>query len=108
MSLAHRMDARVLLVLIDVLERLILTRLFQVRLKAWFSIEVVFDRLLTRSGDKQDIGDARVGGFAHNVLDRGAVNDGKHLLGDRLRDGQEAGSATGRRDNGVHYRLVFI
>ena len=59
-------------------------------------------------GNKQDILDASVGGLANDVFDRGAVDDGEHLLGDRLGDGQEAGSATGRGDNGVHYRLVFL
>ena len=106
--LAHRVDARVLLVLVHVLESLFLAGLLQVGLEAGFSIEIVFDGLLTRAGDKQDILDASVGGLANDVLDRGAVDDGEHLLGDRLRDGQEAGSATGRRDNGVHDGLVFI
>ena len=107
-ALAHRMDARVLLVLVDVLEGLFLAGFLEVGLEAGFSIEVVFDGLLTRAGDKQDILDASVGGLANDVLDRGAVDDGQHFLGHRLRDGQEAGSATGRGDNSVHDGLIFI
>ena len=106
--LAHGVDARVLLVLVDVLESLFLTGLLEVGLEAGLGVEVVFDGLLTRAGDKQDILDASVGGLANDVLDRGAVDDGEHLLGDRLGDGQEAGSATGRGDNSVHDGLIFI
>lgn len=107
-ALAHGMDARVLLVFIDVLEGLLLAGLLQVGLEAGFGVEVVFDRLLAGASDEQDIFDAGVRGLAHDVLDRGAVDDGEHFLGHGLRDGQEAGSATGRRDDGVHYGLVFI
>ena len=106
--LAHGVDTRILLVLVHVLEGLFLAGLLEVGLEAGLSVEVVFDGLLTRAGDKQDVFDASVGGLTNDVFDRGAVNDGKHLLGDRLCDGQEAGSATGRGDNGVHYRLVFL
>ena len=107
-SLAHGMDARVLLVLVDVFEGLLLPGLLQVSLEAGFSVEVVFDRLLTGAGHEEDVFDAGIRGLAHDVLDRGTVDDGEHFLGHGLRDGQEAGSATGRGDDGVHYGLVFI
>ena len=42
-ALAHGMDARVLLVLVDVLEGLFLAGLLQVGLEAGFGVEVVFD-----------------------------------------------------------------
>ena len=106
--LAHGVDACVLLVFVHILEGLGLAALFQVGLEAGLGVEVVFDGLLTRAGDKQDILNASVGSLANDVLDRGAVDDGEHLLGDRLRDGQEACSATGRGDNCVHDGLVFI
>ena len=107
-ALAHGVDARVLLVLVDVLEGLLLAGLLQVGLEAGFGVEVVFDRLLAGAGDEEDVLDAGVRGLAHDVLDRGAVDDGEHFLGHGLRDGQEAGSATGRGNDSVHYWLVFI
>ena len=107
-ALAHRMDARVLLVFVHILEGLGLAALFQVGLEAGLGVEVVFDGLLTRAGDKQDILNASVGSLANDVLDRGAVDDGEHLLGDRLGDGQEACSATGRGNDSVHDGLIFI
>ena len=42
-SLAHGMDTRVLLVLVDVFEGLLLAGLLQVGLEAGFGVEVVFD-----------------------------------------------------------------
>ena len=107
-ALAHGVDARVLLVLVDVLERLFLAGLLQVGLEAGFGVEVVFDRLLAGAGHEEDVFDAGIRGLAHDVLDRGTVDDGQHFLGHGLRDGQEAGSATGRGNDSVHYWLVFI
>ena len=106
--LAHGVDARVLLVLVDVLEGLLLAGLLQVGLEAGFGVEVVFDRLLAGAGHEEDVFDTGIRGLANDVLDRGPIDDGQHFLGHRLRDGQEAGSATGRGNDSVHYWLVFI
>ena len=48
-SLAHGVDARILLVLVHVLEGLFLAGLLEVGLEAGLSVEVVFDGLLTRA-----------------------------------------------------------
>ena len=76
MALADRVDTGVLLVLVDVLESLLFARLLEVRLEARFGIEVVLDGLLARAGDEEDVLDSGVRCFAHDVLDRGTINDG--------------------------------
>ena len=65
--------------------------------------EVVFEGLLRRRGDDQDVFDPCGDRLLDDVLNGRPIDDGQHLLGDRLGRGKEAGSETSRRDHGLSH-----
>ena len=48
----------------------------------------------------QDVRDAALDGFFHDVLDDRLVHDGQHFLGHGLGDGQKARAESGGGDDG--------
>ncbi|MBB5793258.1 hypothetical protein HDA41_001222 [Streptomyces caelestis] len=62
-------------------------------------VEVVLDGPLVPAGDHQDVVQPRRCRLLDDVLDGRLVDDRQHLLGRRLRGGQEAGTETGGRDD---------
>ena len=64
-------------------------------------VEVVGDRVLVAPDDDEDVGDAGLRGLFDDVLDRRLVDDGKHLLGHRLRGGQESSAEACSGDDGL-------
>ena len=64
---------------------------------------MIFERLLRRCGDDQDVFDTSADGLFDYVLDRGFVDDRKHLFGHGFGRWQETGSETGRRNHGLAY-----
>ena len=67
---------------------------FEYRFQLRRSIEVILDGLLRMSGDEHELLDPGRHRLLHRVLDEGLVDDGKHLLGERLRGRQETGAET--------------
>src|ERR1039457_2516064 len=63
------------------------------------AVEVIFDGALAPAGDEQEVVEAGRDSFLDHVLDRWLVDDRQHLLGRRLRRGQEPGSQARRRDD---------
>ena len=64
-------------------------------------VEVVGERVLVAADDHQDVVDAGCDRLFDDVLDRGLVDDGKHLLRHRLGGGEEAGAEPGGGDDGL-------
>ena len=62
-------------------------------------VEVVLDRPLVAAGDEDHVADAGLVGLLDRVLDQGLVHDRQHLLGLRLRGGQEPGAQAGDRED---------
>ena len=70
-------------------------------------VEVVLERVLVAPGDHEHIGEARVHGLLHDVLDGRLVDDGHHLLRHRLGRGEESRAQAcsgndGFREGGRH------
>ena len=62
---------------------------------------MVLDGALVASGDEDEVLDTGGACLVHHVLDRGAVDDGQHLLGHRLGGGQEARAEPGDGEYGL-------
>ena len=69
-------------------------------------VEVVLDRVLALAGDDDDAGEARGHRLLDHVLDDRLVHEGQHLLGLRLRGGEEAGAEAGGREDRLADLLV--
>ena len=65
------------------------------------AVEVVLQRALVASGDHQDVVQADVDGFLHDVLDGGLVHDRKHFLRHGLGGGKEPGAEAGCGNDGL-------
>jgi hypothetical protein len=63
-------------------------------------VEVVGDVVLVAPQDDEDVIDARAHRLFDDVLDRGLVDDGEHLLRHRLGRGKEARAEAGGGDDG--------
>src|SRR3569623_1053295 len=63
-------------------------------------IEVILDGALAATGDEDQFGDAGGDGLLGRVLDQRLVDDGQHLFGVGLSDGQKARAHTGHGENG--------
>ena len=64
-------------------------------------VEMVLDRALAASRDDQDVRQAGVNGFLHDVLDGRLVEERKHLLRLGLRRRKEPRTESGRWDDGL-------
>ena len=64
------------------------------------NVEVVLHRCLAARGDEDDALDACLGGLLDGVLEDGSVDEGEHLLGNGLGDGEEARAYSGGGDDG--------
>ena len=73
----------------------------QGRFQGGNAVEVVLEGALVAAGDHQDVAQADFDGLFDDVLDRRLVDYRQHLLGHRLRGGQEPGAETRSGDNGL-------
>ena len=62
--------------------------------------QLIHQRGLPAAGDQAELLDAGGARLLHGVLDKRLIDNGQHLLGDRLGGGQEARPQTGDRKNG--------
>lgn len=101
LTLANEVDIGECARCLDGLELGHVALLRQVVLKLGHGVEVVGKSILVAADDHQNVGDSRLGGFLNDVLDRGLINDRKHLLRHRLGGGKKTGPQTRRRDDGL-------
>ena len=75
------------------------------------AVEMVLDGPFGMAGDNQDLFDAALEDFFHNVLDGGFVHNGQHFLGHGFGFRQEPGTEPGGRDHGFtdfhHWAFSF-
>ena len=64
------------------------------------------DGRLAAARDEAELLDTRFPGFLHRILDQGLVDDGQHLLGQRLGGGQEARAQARDGQDSLAKRLV--
>jgi hypothetical protein len=64
------------------------------------AVKVVFKGALVAPGDHQQVGQARVDGFFHDVLDGRTIDHRQHFLRHCLGGGQEASPQSGSRNDG--------
>jgi hypothetical protein len=83
------------------LEFLVVALLLEGLLELRDVVEVVLERVLVAPGDHEHVGEARVDGLFHDVLDRRLVDDGEHLLRHRLGRGEEARAQPCGGDHGL-------
>ncbi len=67
--------------------------------QGWIRPEMILDQGLPARDDDGDVRDARRHELPHGVLDHRHVADRQHLLGDRLRQRQQAGTESRRRNH---------
>ena len=79
----------------DLAQLLDLALLLEQVLQLVVEVEVVLDHALLRGGDDDHLLDAGGDGLLDRVLDHRLVHQGQHLLGLRLRGGQEPGAPAG-------------
>ena len=64
-------------------------------------VEMVLDHRLVAAGDEDEMLDAGGARLVHDMLHDRTVDDGEHLLRDRLGGGQEAGAETSDGEDGL-------
>ena len=65
------------------------------------AVKVILDDALVAAQNDQNVRDAGLDGFLHQILDGGLIHDGKHPLGHGLGGGQHTGAQTGGRDDSL-------
>ena len=85
----------------------VLTLLSKLAFQNGNTIEVVLQSALVATGNHQNIVQAGTNSFLHDILNRGAINNGEHFLRGGLRGGQESSAQTGGRNNRLSNRLNF-
>ena len=63
-------------------------------------VEMILDHALVAAGDEDEMLDSRLTRFIHHVLKDRPVDNGQHLLGDRLGRGQKPRAETGDGQHG--------
>ena len=76
---------------------------FERELELEGTVEMVFDGPLRPARDDQDVVEAGVGRFLHDVLDRGSIDQRQHLFRLRLGRGEEACAQACGRDHNLAY-----
>ena len=69
-------------------------------------VEMILDDALVTAGHKDEMLDSRLARLVDDVLKNRPVDDGQHLLGDRLGRRQEPRAETGDRQHGFTDRFV--
>ena len=63
-------------------------------------VEIILDDVLVAAGDEDEVLDAGFARLVDHILDHRLVDDGQHLLRDRLGGRQKTRAETGHRDDG--------
>ena len=83
------------------LQRLFLAGLCQLFFQLGAAVKVILDDALVAAQNDQNVCDAGLDGFLHQILDGGLIHDGEHPLGHGLGGGQHTGAQTGGRDDSL-------
>ena len=84
-ALTHVVDVGEIRGELHLLQLVVLSAVLEEVLELEVAVEVILDRALVATRDDQDVGEPGSHGLFHDVLDRGLVDDGQHLLGRALR-----------------------
>ncbi len=82
--------------------------LFQPGFQLKIAVEVILDGAFAFTRNNQNILDAGIDGFLHDVLNGGNVNDRQHFLGHGLGGGQKTGTQARGGYNGFTNRHCFV
>ena len=104
--LSHLKDFRETHHLANSIQQVGLPRSLEISFEVRAGAEVVDQRVLTLSGNKNHLLNTGGNSLSDDVLDAGAVNDGQYLFRNILRDREEPGSTTCHGKDGCTYARV--